>query len=262
MTGTRSLACYASSMIERTDDGPVTTLRLAHGKASALDLELLEAIPPALEEAQASGARALVLTGTGSIFSAGVDLKRLVEGGDAYLDAFMPALSRALEALFFLPLPLVGAANGHAIAGGCIMLESCDVRLAAAGRGRIGVPELAVGVPFPLLALEIVRFAAAPHRIQEILFSGAVYTPEESLERGLVDAVVDADTLEEAALARARALAAFPPDAFAFNKAQLRRPVRAALEAHGAADAQRVRELWASPPVREAVEAYVARQLR
>ena len=142
------------------------------------------------------------------------------------------------------------------------MLESCDVRLAAAGRGRIGVPELAVGVPFPLLALEIVRFAAAPHRIQEVLFSGAVYTPEESLERGLVDAVVDADTLEETALARARALAAFPPDAFAFNKAQLRRPVGAVLEAHGAADAQRVRELWASPPVREAVEAYVARQLR
>ena len=95
-----------------------------------------------------------------------------------------------------------------------------------------------------------------------MLFSGAVYTPEESLERGLVDAVVDAESLAEAASARAHALAAFPPEAFAFNKAQLRRPVRAALEAHGAADAQRVRELWASPPVRDAVEAYVAQQLR
>ena len=262
MTSKRPTACYAAPMIERTDDGPVTTLRLAHGKASALDLELLEAIPPALEDAQASGARALVLTGTGSIFSAGVDLKRLVEGGHERVEVRVAALARAFEALFFLPLPVVGAANGHAIAGGCVLLESCDLRLAAAGRGRIGVPELAVGVPFPLLALEIVRFAAAPHRVQEILFSGAVYTPEESLERGLVDAVVDADSLEETATARAHALAAFPAEAFAFNKAQLRRPVRAALDAHGADDTRRVQELWASPPVREAVEAYVTRQLR
>lgn len=249
-------------MIERTDDGPVTTLRLAHGKASALDLELLEAIPSALDEVLASDARALVLTGTGSIFCAGVDLKRLVDGGDAYLDAFMPALARAFEALFFLPLPVVGAANGHAIAGGCVLLESCDLRLAASGRGRVGVPELAVGVPFPLMALEIVRFAAAPHRAQEVLFSGDVYTPEESLERGLVDAVVEAESLQEAAVARARTLAAYPAEAFAFNKAQLRRPVREVLDAHGAEDDRRVRELWGSPAVREALESYVTRQLR
>ena len=52
VTGRQPLACYSAAMIERTDDGPVTTLRLAHGKASALDLELVEAIPPALQEAQ------------------------------------------------------------------------------------------------------------------------------------------------------------------------------------------------------------------
>lgn len=249
-------------MIERTDDGPVTTLRLAHGKASALDLELLEALPRNLDEVRASGARALVLTGTGSIFCAGVDLKRLVEGGDAYLDAFMPALARAFEAFFFFPLPVVGAANGHAIAGGGVLLECCDLRLAAAGRGRIGVPELAVGVPFPLLALEIVRFAAASQHVQEILFSGDVYTPEDSLARGLVDAVVDAEALHETAMTRARAMAAYPSEAFALNKAQLRRPVREVLDAHGATDDARARELWGSPAVREALEAYVTRQLR
>ena len=135
------------------------------------------------------------------------------------------------------------------------------MRLAAAGRGRIGVPELAVGVPFPLLALEIVRFAAASHRVQEVLFSGAVYTPEESLERGLVDAVVDADSLEEAASARAHALAAFRRRRSPSTRRSCAAPC-APPSRHTAPPTHSGWELWASPPVREAVEAYVARQLR
>jgi len=63
-------------MIERSDTDGIVTLRLAHGKASALDIELLDGLARALAEAGASDARAVVLTGTGSIFSAGVDLFR------------------------------------------------------------------------------------------------------------------------------------------------------------------------------------------
>ena len=83
-------------MIEYTRNDDIITLRLAHGKASALDLELVEATALAFAEAAESDAAAVILTGTGSIFSAGVDLFRLVDGGRDYAERFVPALSRML----------------------------------------------------------------------------------------------------------------------------------------------------------------------
>jgi len=133
-------------MIERTLHDGILTLRLAHRKASALDVEILDALQRELEGA-ATNARALILTGTGSIFSAGVDLFRLTQEGADYVRRFLPLLSCVVRTLFAFPRPVVAAANRHAIAGGCILVLAADARLMAAGSGRIGVPELLVGVP-------------------------------------------------------------------------------------------------------------------
>src|SRR5262249_50525029 len=135
----------ATTMIERFQHEGILTLRLAHGKASALDVELLDALQHELDGVP-EDVRALVLTGTGSIFSAGVDLFRLTQEGADYVRRFLPLLSRLVRALFTFPRPVVAAANGHAIAGGCIIVLASDVRLMAEGTGRIGIPELLVGV--------------------------------------------------------------------------------------------------------------------
>src|SRR5947207_14692026 len=108
-------------MIERTESDGIVTLRLAHGKASALDIELCDELRR--QFAAASSARAVILTGTGSIFSAGVDLFRLTSEGTAYVERFWPALSGMLDDLFHFPRPVVAAANGHAIAGGCFLVS-------------------------------------------------------------------------------------------------------------------------------------------
>src|SRR5262245_25785640 len=112
-------------MIERSEHDGIVTLRLAHGKASALDIELLEAILGELDRA-APKARAVVLTGTGSIFSAGVDLFRVTRDGADYVRRFLPRLSRTFRALFTFPGPVVAAVNGHAIAGGGVLVLACD----------------------------------------------------------------------------------------------------------------------------------------
>jgi enoyl-CoA hydratase len=104
-------------MIERTLYDGILTLRLAHGKASALDVELLDALLRELEEAPAN-VRAVILTGTGSIFCAGVDLFRVTRDGADYVRQFLPLLDRFVRRLFTLPRPVVAAVNGHAIAGG------------------------------------------------------------------------------------------------------------------------------------------------
>ncbi|MDG1049209.1 MAG: enoyl-CoA hydratase/isomerase family protein [Planctomycetota bacterium] len=247
-------------MIERHDHGEVLLLKLAHGKASALDLELLQELCKAIDEFEASGARACVLTGTGSIFSAGVDLKRLLEGGPDYIDAFLPALDRAMSRLLFSDRPLVTACNGHAIAGGCLIACCGDRRLGARGKGRVGVPELAVGVPFPPLAVELVRFSVGARHLQRALYDAAVHSMEDALQLGFIDELVEAEELEERALEAARQLAAIPPTSFAYTKRRTREVLRGpGLDPAAAAE---VRALWASQEIHAALTEYVARTLR
>src|SRR3984957_16035225 len=125
-------------MLETEDRSGVTVLRLKHGKVNALDTELLRAITAAI--GGLDPAAAVVLTGHGAAFSAGVDLKRIVDGGHPYVREFLPALTGPVLAVFNPPGPVVPAINGHAIAGGCVLAAACDVRLMAGG--RIGLSEL------------------------------------------------------------------------------------------------------------------------
>src|SRR6266508_2977293 len=149
-----------------------------------MSMEFCEALTARF--AALSSARAVVLTGSGHIFSAGVDLKRLVEGGAAYVRKFLPALSTMLGTVFSHPAPVVAAINGHAIAGGCVLACAADRRLMARDGGRIGVTELLVGVPFPPVAMEIMRYAIAPQFFADAIYSGATYTPLEAVARGFI----------------------------------------------------------------------------
>src|SRR5579859_4504181 len=89
---------------------------------------------------------AILIIGQSQIFSAGVDLLRIVDGGAEYVRRFLPALGESLQAVFAIEKPVVAAVNGHAIAGGCILASAADHRIMARGPGRIGIPELVVGV--------------------------------------------------------------------------------------------------------------------
>jgi len=160
-----------------------------------MDVEFCEAIAARFEELKKSKARAVVLTGEGKIFSAGVDLVRALEGGAGYFHKFLPALSKAFVTVFFFPKPVVAAVNGHAIAGGCVLACCADRRLMAKGASRIGIPELLVGVPFPVVPLEIMRFATHASRLQALAYRGLTLTAGDALQYGLVDSVTDADRL-------------------------------------------------------------------
>jgi enoyl-CoA hydratase len=208
-------------MIERDDVDGVAIVRLAHGPVNALDLELLTAITATFLELDESPHRAIVFTGAGRAFSAGVDLWRAVNGGVEYLRAFVPALVETFETVFNTGKPVVAAVNGHAIAGGCILVSACDHRLMAAG--RIGVTELLVGVPFPISALEILTHAIGPQRTREAVLSGATYECEAALGMGLIDEVVASDHLLERAVSVADRLATtVPADTYRLTKHQLR----------------------------------------
>ena len=251
-------------MITREEHGAVVVLRMQHGKANALDIELCAELRAAFEAERSSGARALVLTGSGSIFSAGVDLQRLLAGGQDYLAEFLPALSAVLLELIRLPLPVVAALNGHAIAGGCVLACASDRRLMVEGdkRGpRIGAPELSVGVPFPLLAYESLALAASRELLGELVVGGTLLTADEAHARGLVHRLAPPDSLEADALAEAGRLAKIPSASFAIAKRQLNGPLLERWARDGAAAEAEALDAWSSGPVLAAVRAFVEKTL-
>lgn len=249
-------------MIERTTRDGIAILTLAHGKANALDLELCTRLTEVLDGLRAEPVCALVLTGQGRIFSAGVDLLRLLDGGVDYVRAFLPALQRAFRAAFSFPAPVVAAINGHAVAGGCILAATADRRLLADSGGRVGLPELRVGVPFPAEAIEVMRSVLPPGRFRTLVVGGAMLDAGAAHDWGLVDQVVQPDSLMEQALRAARDLATIPPEAFRLTKQQMRAPALARMDEAERTESETLLRIWTDPATLGAVKAYVAKTLR
>lgn len=240
-------------MIETTERDGIAVLGLNNPPVNALDLELLAALPGTL--ADVADAPAVVLTGAGRCFSAGVDLKRIVEGGPAYVADFLPALTTGALALFEHPRPVVAAVNGHALAGGCVLAAACDIRLMS--EGTIGLTELAAGVPFPTVPLEIMRYAAGP-AVDNLVLTARTMDPAAARALGLIHEVVEPHALLPAALRHAQHLAAIPAEVFALSKQQLRQPTRQRIAANRPIHDPRVLELWSSPTTRQILRDFLA----
>ena len=247
-------------MIDVSLQGDVAILTMVHGKANALSTEFCDSLAARVREA--SAASAIVITAKGRIFSAGVDLPFLLAGGPAYVREFLPALHRLYDTVFFHPKPIVAAVNGHAIAGGCVLACAADRRLMAASSGRVGVTELLVGVPFPPLAFEIMRYATAPQLFPSAIFSGATFEPPEAIGRGFIDEIVPPDELLQRAVTAAETLAALSPPAFAVTKRQLRQPVAERTAANEAAFGPVVVDTWAAPQAQSRIRDYVTRTFK
>jgi len=264
----REFACLlfhhldGSLMIEIDDRGMVSILRMSRGKGNALNLELVEALGKALDDLESSSTRAGVITGSGNIFSAGVDLPALVDGGATYVQRLLPLIQRGFERLATFPKPLVAAINGHAIAGGAVLMLTCDQRLLARGTARIGLTELQVGVRFPGWGLEIVRFATPPQHLSTLLYTGRTWLPDEALARGLVDELVEPERLLDRACEVAEGLGSIPPQAFKATKLALRRPMIEAAQRQSALSDAAVIEQWCAPETLQSVARFAEKAIK
>jgi enoyl-CoA hydratase len=248
-------------LVQRDDRGNVAVLTMNHGRANALDVELSMAFDEALREVESSSAKAVVLTGRGNIFSAGADLFRVVDASPADVERFLAALGNALGRIFTFPRPVVAAINGHAIAGGCIIACACDYRLASEGPASIGVPELRVGVPFPAMALEILRAVVPPQHVQDLVYTGRLCTPDEARRVGLVDHVVPPEALLERAVGLAADFTACPAASFAATKQMLREPAMERVARATETSRRHVVDVWNLPETRSAIRQYIERTI-
>ena len=248
-------------MLDLETRGDVDVLWLDRPPVNAADLDSLTELADRVDALTRESDRPLVLSGRGGAFSAGADLYRVLDGDDDYTAAFVQGLVRAFTTLFSFPRPLVGAINGHAIAGGAILACCCDHAIAADGPIRIGVTELAVGVPYPLAALEVVRHAVAPERFEEVVFLARTYPPEEAKAIGFVDEIVPAGVVLDRALAVAERLGRVPPATYELIKAAVRTPALERIAAQGDAHDAAATKGWQSEEVRAAIRSFLERTI-
>ncbi|HZR82309.1 MAG TPA: enoyl-CoA hydratase/isomerase family protein [Candidatus Binatia bacterium] len=242
-------------MLTIDQHGDVALVTFDRPPANALNTAFFVALEEVLARLDVPDVRAVVLTGTGRFFSAGLDLFEVFAYPEPQFAEFTRRFDTGYRALFAFPKPVVAAVNGHAIAGGAVLAGCADVRLMAAGSGRVGLTELQLGVTFPAAILEIMRYACAGRAFAEVVERALTYPPEVGAARGLVDEVVPADVLRERALAVAAELGAILPSAFAATKRTLRADALSRMNA-SAPGADPVWDHWRSPEVRAAVEAY------
>ena len=205
--------------VEREEIAAGALLRLSRPPVNALWVDLLDELVEAVEREVAAGTPAVVLTGAGSCFSAGIDTKAAAGADGGEQIAGVKAINRTVSTIFGVPVPVVAAVNGHALGGGLVIPLACDLVLASRAPCKLGLTEVAAGVPFPAVALAAVRARLAPPVFNNLCLTGRTFGPEEALALGVVDEVCDGDLLERAGEVAAE-LASHP--AYARVKEQVR----------------------------------------
>ena len=209
-------------MIGVEDRDGIALVRIDRPPANAMDLELLEAGAATAERLRADRPAAVVVTGREGCFSAGLDLK-LAPTLDANGQRRVVAgINDLFAAWYALPLPVVAAVNGHAIAGGLILALCADYRVAGAA-GKFGLTELRAGVPYPAVAIAVVRAELEPRAARRLVLGAELGDAEAMHELGVFDEIA-ADPVARA-LDVARRLADLPGGAYGTVKAQLRADV-------------------------------------
>ncbi|MDO9485577.1 MAG: enoyl-CoA hydratase/isomerase family protein [Actinomycetota bacterium] len=239
-------------VVDSIDD--VVVLRMAHGKVNALDVDLLVAVREAV--LQAPKESALVLTGNDRAFSAGLDLRQLLDSPMEYSDQLLDELTTTCLTIFDHPRPVVAAVNGAAIAGGAMLALAADVRMMSTG--VIGLPELRVGVPIPSALMELARYVLGAHLARHVL-QGIVIDPEAALAIGFVDELVEPELLLDRAVAEAQSLCEVPAVTYALMKQALHAEARDLMEAGSPEGDDEVADAWTSPAVRAQIQVQVDR---
>jgi enoyl-CoA hydratase len=209
----------------------IAVLTLDRPPVNAVELGLLGAAEARLGELDETAARALVVTGAGRCFSAGVDLKAVPAYGPAEQRAMVEGINAVVGRLYALPIPVVAAVNGHAIAGGLVLALACDYRVGVEGAAQIGLTEGRAGIPFPAVAMAVVCSELAPPVARRLVLVAQNVSPPEALRDGVLDEIQPPGEVLPRARAVAADLAAIPREAYARIKRQLRERTLAEIEA-------------------------------
>lgn len=221
---------------EHASAAGVATLSMDDGKVNAMSPAMLRALHAAFDRAEADGA-VVRLVGRRGVFSAGFDLTEFPKGAGPARDMMRLGATLAERILGF-PLPVVTVCTGHAYPMGAFLMLVADRRIGCTGPYRIGLNEVSISMTLPLFAVEIARQRLSPVYFNRCV-TGDLYGPDEAVDAGFLDEVVEEAALLPRSLEVAEGLAQIDLDAHRHTKLRIRdrslADLRRAIEAELAA---------------------------
>ena len=191
------------------------------GKANVYSLEVLEQLTAALDKSETDdGVSALLLVGRDGRFSAGFDLAAMTSSEES-MRTLVAAGGRFVARLLLHPMPVVIACTGHALAAGALVLLAGDRRIGAGGEFKIGLNEVAIGMPLPVWAVELARYRMPAGEFDRIVL-GETGNPDDAVHAGFLDSVVPGGSVVDTALGEATRLAELRRGAVSGTKSRAR----------------------------------------
>lgn len=248
--------------IRLTVEGAVATIELDRPPANAYDAALMAELETVVQgiASDASVRVAIVRSASPRFFSAGADVKGLLEGGLPANEELGLVSKRALAAIEAAPQPFIAQIAGHALGGGLELALVCDLRLAADGDYRLGLPEVTLGlIPGAGGTQRLPRLIGAA-RALDLVLSGRTLDPREALELGILTAIHPASELEPRTREYAERLAAGASLALAAVKRAIHAGMDGPLEDGLRLERELSNRLFSSADAREGLAAFTEKR--
>src|SRR3954449_4820148 len=254
---TESTGARSTTFVTLEVDGAVGTIRLDRPPMNALNAQVQEEIrAAALEATQRQEVRAVVIYGGPKVFAAGADIKEMATMTYADMADRSAALSSAFASVAKIPKPTVAAVAGYALGGGC-ELALCADRRVAADTAKLGQPEILLGVIPGAGGTQRLARLVGPSRAKDMCFTGRFVDAQEALRIGLVDEVVPAEEVYDAAHRWAEQFANGPMYALRAAKESVDQGLSVDLETGLAIEAQKFAALFATDDRTIGMESFI-----
>ena len=246
-------------MLDIIHHDAIHELRLCRPPVNALDPALVRRLRNAIEAAPGDGARALLLSGTPGMFSAGLDVPALLQLDRTTFRGFWADFFGLCAALARSPIPVAAAITGHSPAGGAVLAIQCDYRVMAYGAFRIGLNEVQVGLSVPECIQAALRRLVGSYRAERLLVAGTMLEPEAAHAVGLVDELADSEQVIARALGWLEDLLKLPTHAMHATRRLARAELAAIFAEPDQLPVEDFLDGWFAPETQAVLKALVAR---
>ena len=199
----------------------IAHITMDDGKANALSEAMLDELDRALDRAETE-AKSVIILGRPGRLSGGFDLSVMKSGPEA-LRALVRHGAELLLRIYDFPRPIVIGCTGHAMAAGALLLLSADYRIGVEGPFKIGLNEVSIGMPIPIVGIEMARERLTPRYLQRATLLAEIFDPSAARKAGYLDETCSAEDFEAVLRARAAHLCQLKDPAFGITRGHLRR---------------------------------------